>query len=205
MREVKFITDKESQTKRIYFERDVLDVERVRGIQQALQKKVPLTPTGPDDLHVTLLHVGKPQNLLKEIRVVNPDLSEEDFLDQFSGFLLSVSHVLRSDPIETRGQRFDIYGDQENPVLVIGLEKTREYKESRRPFVEGLQEILFRCGVQTPDQFMEDNPNLRYALDKNHNPHITLGKIPSAEIELPSFSQRLFRLSSPTLMNAIIS
>lgn len=205
MPEVKFLTDKEGQMKRVYFERDVLDVEGVSNIQRKLQQTVPLIPTDPNDLHVTLIHIGKPQTLLKEVQLVNRNLTQEEFLYQFSGYLLSVRHILRGNPIELRGKGLDIYGDQENPVLVIGLEKTAEYRESRRPLVEGLKEALFRCGIQTPDCFMESNPNLKYALDENHNPHITLGKIPSPEISLPDLAPRNFKLGSPMLINAVIN
>lgn len=205
MSELKFVTDKEGQMKRVYFERDILDAESVNSIQTDLQKTIPLTPFDPNDLHVTLLHIGKPQTLLREIQEVNPNLSREDFLDNLSWFFDATRYVLRDSPIEIMGRRFDVYGGLKDPVLVIGLEKTEEYREERRPLLEGLKETLWRCGVQTPDQFMEDNPNLRYALDQNHNPHITLGKLFSADISLPEFSPRPFKLNRPILVNAIIS
>lgn len=203
MSEVRFVADKKGQMKRVYFDRDVLDVERVTGIQRELQRTIPLAPSNPNDLHITLLHIGKPQTLLKEIQLVNPNLTQEELLHQLGGFLLLVRHVPRGNPIDLRSKGLDIYGDQENPVLVIGLEKTEEYRESRRPLVDSLKETLFRCGIQTPDQFMEGNPNLKYALDENHNPHITLGKTSSSTI-LPKFSPLLFRLSQPVLANVKI-
>jgi len=199
MERLKIDRDEKGKFKRVYIEHPVLTPKPLFKLQQTLLDTVDFKCAPVNDLHLTLFHYGKPENLYSEVNHTNPHLDLNSFMERFID-LLEHNAQLKSDNILVLGNSLDIFGDATKPALVLRLSMLEELLRLRRGVTNRFSNFLSRCGVVDIDSFMKGSPNLKYQLD--YNPHLTLG-FPKRAFQLPKINVTPVEviLGSPQLAN----
>ena len=161
--------------KRVWIEQPVVDpasVDFVKEIQVSFGAAL-VSPLQPEGFHMTLAHIGKPQELYREFLARNPKLSFKDFMTSF-GHLLESTYDSVSQPTTEKIESIKLFKDGE--VAVLLFENSESITQRRGPIIEGVRSFVRELGVvdRAVDDFLRHSPNLGYTLPP-FKPHITLG------------------------------
>ncbi|HVX93225.1 MAG TPA: hypothetical protein VHA74_03900 [Candidatus Dojkabacteria bacterium] len=189
--------NKRDADKRVYIKLPIVNTEIITRLQKYLKDNIheEVVPISKDKLHMTLFHYGKAQELYEEIKKLNSDLDFDNFLTGFYNLLLTHSDIKRKLNIIIKGAELgisnirpmsdslDIFGDINEPVIVLRLKRPAELLEYREEIFKQFKEFLKDCGVKNIKKFMKVSPNLKYQVD--YNPHVSLGFAHTMDIQLP--------------------
>ena len=83
---------------RIIIESYIKDSELVFDVQEELEKRhKTFVRQTPEKLHITIAHIGKPHELLKDLQQVKPDLDEPTFLSALSRLLVQCRNLVEKE------------------------------------------------------------------------------------------------------------
>ena len=188
-----------TKSKRIYLQSQVITPDPIIYLQQdlALNKIEPI-PTS--DLHLTLFHFGKPNELFDEIALRNPDIHPDLFAEELSRLLKSA--LAEKEEIEAAGKELGLFEKRSESVIVLRLQQSEKIREFRGEFLDRFEEFLGACGIRDISSYMQSSPNLKYQSQEIFDPHITIG-FPSENIILPNIDVSGINLvlGSPKLAN----
>jgi 2'-5' RNA ligase len=173
--------------KRVTVEHRVADVPAITALQQEASGQIGTFRSKPaDDLHMTLYHFGKPESLWVEIQESGSKVTFEEFLNGFIKLLEVCEHVV-PEPFSLQVESLAQFGSPQNPTLVLKLDMPGWLKERRRVIGERVEQLLRDCGVEAPETFMDQSPNLHHELDEHYKPHVSLGRMSNKD-PLPELS-----------------
>jgi 2'-5' RNA ligase len=157
--------------------------QRLEALQDVLREKY-----GRDrarlsrNLHLTLMHLGKPRELMEGIRDHNPDITRDAFTDALDAFIKR-SRNLIPDAYSLATDGFDWFGSKRE-VLALRLEPDEQYREAHEMAVKAVKMFLHKCGVPDPDAYARWDSNLKHM--HTVSPHITLLRsVKSQELPAP--------------------
>ena len=176
---------KEDKPKRITIESRIsLDNEALKKIQQSLiQKLEGFSADSLDELHLTLGHFGKPDELYKELSVFHPPLDAKDFDREFQQLLLETEKVM-SQAVNVHATEIRVF---ESGAVVLILDK-EILMEAKRMVYDATIKFLTNLHIPEPESYIRGsamNSNLHYLLPERWTPHITIGWIKSDVEETP--------------------
>jgi len=186
------------KSNRIYIECPVVTPGPILTLQKDLgliqSDRIPA-----NKLHLTLFHLGKPDELFDEIGAQNPDIHSAHFAYELSRVLKGT--LVHDEEIETTGKELGLYEQNSKPVIVIRLEDNEKIRELRGEFLARFEEFLAACGIKDIPGYMQTSPNLRYQTQESYDPHISIC-FPSVNV-LPTIdvSELSIVLGSPRLAN----
>ncbi len=187
-------------SKRIYIKCPVVTPDPIVTIQQDLGLKqndrVPV-----NKLHLTLFHLGKPDELFNEVANKNPDIHPGLFAEELSRVLRGT--LVEKEEIDVVGKELGLFEKNAKPVIVLRLQENDEIRELRGEFLGRFEKFLASCGITDIPSYMESSPNLRYQSQENFDPHISIG-FPGVNVILPRLgvSRMGLVLGSPRLANS---
>ena len=159
MTQYEFCQDSQGRYHRLSIEQKA-DVHELARFQYQLKQDITgFRPKIITDLHVTYLHLGRPDELFAELQAVNPNLT-------FEYFHGSIQSVLQAGRRAVR------------PVVVIKLAHNQAWLRQRQSVIHALYGFLLDCSIADPRQFIRASPNLRYGDEDMFSPHLTLGTAP---------------------------
>ncbi len=169
---------------RITVEQKVADIAPLVRLQEQLAAELPgFRPARHDDLHVTLLHLGKMDELLAELLGAVPDLSMEALLQALQPVLnAGVGSV--PEAVRVRATGLAKLGAKFAPAVVLTLEREPSWLQRREPMMDALKAALRRLGITEPEQFLARSRNLRGSEREVFKPHATMGRL-QRRAELP--------------------
>jgi 2'-5' RNA ligase len=155
----------------------------LEALQEALGEKYGRDGTKLSrNLHLTLMHLGKPRELMEGIRVHNPDITPDTFTDALAAFIKR-SPNLRPDAYSLATDGFDWFGSKRE-VLALRLEPDEQYREAHEMAAKAVRTFLHNCGVPDPDAYARWDSNLKHM--HTVSPHITLLRsVKSQELPAP--------------------
>lgn len=148
------------------------------------------------ELHLTLLHIGKLDEMYAELRAAGADLSFAAFEAEADTFIRTVMPLL---PAQTavRAERCSHFGPKRT-ALVLRVRVDDVLRAAHAASLVQLQKFLGACLPSKSSDFMRGNHNLRYALE--FKPHITLLRSVAGDLSdydashLPQLHMRLLPL-----------
>ena len=160
-------------------------LERLEALQDKLQEKYSRDEAKLSrNLHLTLMHLGKPWELMEGIRAHNPDITRDTFIDALDAFIRR-SRNLMPDAYSLATSGFDWFGSKRE-VLALRLEPDEQYREAHQMAVKAAEMFLRKCGVPDPDAYARWDSNLKHM--HSISPHITLLRSVKSD-ELPAPEQ----------------
>ncbi len=174
------IEEQEGIPKRITIESNVsLDEVELQTIQERLKNKVKnFKPTEIIELHLTLGHFGKPDELYEELLRKSPGLERALFNEKIQDLLFAAEKILPED-VDTYANEIKTF-EGGAVVLVIKKEKLTEIKQG---IYDATIKFLNDIGISDSENYLRSEvgigSNLYYLLPERWNPHITLGRIKS--------------------------
>lgn len=170
------ILEKNGVPKRITLEANIDGSLGLTAIQAELASKIPgIKLESPDKFHVTLGHLGPPNELFEQLHKSNPDLTREYFDAQFQGLLRDSAQCLPQKISVLTGTVQQFNGG----AIVLTLDPV-VFAESNRLIYDRAMKFLSTVGVQDPVAYAKTNPNLEFLAPDKFVPHITLGKVDSS-------------------------
>lgn len=148
-----------------------LDREKLQKVQQELHKELGQgSLVSQDRLHVTLLHLGKPHDVLNQIRKHNPKIDTTIFTRALHTFIADTHHVLpRRYVLKVNG--FDFFGGKKD-VLVLRLKPNEYYLHTHKTAIRSLHSFLYECGIGNTKKYIHSHNDLKHAYEAT--PHVTL-------------------------------
>jgi len=146
---------------------DLTDIQamlaaKISGIRLKLSEK----------FHVTLGHLGVPDELFMQVKAINPKLTRELFDTRFQQLLSEVETSLPNDISVKSGDITKL----KMGAIVLKLDKAPFAKANAAIYSRTLH-FLSTLGIPDPAEFAADNPNLMYMSPDKFIPHVTLGKV----------------------------
>ena len=161
--------------KRIWIEQKVKDTDEILEVQKILINSIPVFRTyDKDKLHLTVFHVGVPDNLYEELDKFVPNLSYENYIDMLFALLKPFVELLPRETV-LKADSLVLLGNPKTPKIGIKLIKSSTLKRARERVIYGLEHFLLQLGVTDPQAFILNNKNLGKSYNKDYIPHITLG------------------------------
>jgi hypothetical protein len=135
-----------------------------------------------DNLHVTVVHLGRPQDLLAEVRAWQMDQRGPDLLEFFHGLERLMTGWL-ARPLRWSGsmRALDLrwFGTLETPLAGVALWRHPVLTRWHTTAWAELMAFLESQGIREPSfGFAEWSPNLRLCQPGRYRPHVTLGRLP---------------------------
>lgn len=159
-------TDRTGAYRRVTAQSLLLDIEPVAQLQQQLDGKLAGFSKQPqDDLHLTLFHFGKPQQLYREFKAANPKLQNRHFWTCFDELLSSSATVL-DRPFELQAETLEPFGTPSDPVVALTFSASPQLVVARRELDGYWREFLECCGMSR--QAKAERP---------YRPHLSLGRL----------------------------
>lgn len=151
-------------------------------------------------MHLTVMHLGKPQELLENIRRHNSEVTENAFIDALDEFVVNTQDVI------PHGYSLPVYGldwfGSRRDVLVLQLESDQRFTDAHDRAAEVVHRFLGACGIKDTKAYAYSDSNLRNT-DKLY-PHITLFRSASVADSLGTVSlPSEVRLHSTTAYNPL--
>lgn len=192
---MEILKDNNNQYKRVYIKLPVTN----KNVLIDLQQKIPMEIFSPEELHLTLIHFGKPQDIYCELKKVNPKLEYSSFISSLLYMLADIKcieikeYMFNMQPeklvlnINMYPEDIDLFGDNIKNIVVLKLKKNKELTIFRNKILNRFKQFLKENGIRNIDQFINSSPNFLHQI--KYNPHISLGiakentKIPNIEIE----------------------
>lgn len=151
-------------------------------------------------MHLTVMHLGKPQELLENIRRYNPGITENTFVDALDEFVVNTRDVIPFDySLPVHG--LDWFGGRRD-VLALQLQPDRQFADAHDRAAEAVHRFLDACGIEDTEVYTHSDSNLQHT-DKLY-PHITLFSAVSAANSLEAVTlPSEVRLHSTTAYNPL--
>ena len=177
-------------------------------LQEQLAHQLPdFTPKDQAYLHLTLLHLGIPEDLYFELRKLLPNLAIEQFMQQFEHLLLELDRLCKSfgDELLVRGTGMEYYGSLKSPAVALSVERNTALDSLHLLVFEVLVRFLESLSVPDPMSFIKISRNLRHSPPEAFSPHITLGRVAAASIQLQELPRLLeVRVGQPYLAHVTV-
>jgi 2'-5' RNA ligase len=195
--------------RRLWLELPLEDDHGVRLLQEQLASiQGDFQPQPTEKLHVTILHLGPPADLLSEVRrspYGNERLELSPFLRGLEEFMACVmARPLRwSGAMRVRG--LELFGSPEHPAVAIRLRRHPALSAWQAHAWAELMALLKRLGAAEPERFAAASTQLGFSRPRVYRPHLTLGAW-AADQPLPAVSLELtrLRLTGPRLRGAAL-
>lgn len=159
---------------RVTIEHEVINKSDLFQLQELLKNQLSgFRPKSRSDLHFTLFHFGKPQEIYQELKAKNPALKAHDFWQYFWG-MLADSAELVNQPFVLSGRTLGLFGNHQKPTVALELKVTKRILASRIEAEHIWRDFLGNCGLDR-----------EYKSAKPFRPHVSLGRLP-ALARLPS-------------------
>lgn len=159
-------TDRTGAYRRVTVESILVDIEPVVEFQRQLDAKLNGFSRQPqDDLHLTLFHFGKPQQLYREFKAANSKLQNRHFWTCFNELLTSSANVL-DRPFELQAETLKPFGTPSDPVVALTFSASPQLVVARRELDGYWREFLECCGMSR--QAKADRP---------FRPHLSVGRL----------------------------
>lgn len=179
---------------RVIVEQKPTDVTQLIELQHSIKAELPeFTPKEPEYIHLTLIHLGIPQDIYYELRRLNPDLTLDSFMARFMD-LLQELHKYTQKPhsgIELEGESLNLYGSAKSPAVALSMVRNLHLDQLHREVFNILIRYVGQHLKSDPIAFIKSSRNFRHSPPEVFNPHITLGRITSQSADLPILSQPL--------------
>lgn len=162
-----------SGDKSFYSSLRVLNPEYIIRLQKKLLEHFSYTIVPQNELHLTIFHFGKPDNLYQEVIKFTSNLEFDDFINHFKEFqsILKLPNI----KIELTATNLAVFGKPDSSILVIRFEKTAQLRALRSTNLNQFEDFTQKIGVKNLREFMMQSENLKYQLDEKYNPHISIG------------------------------
>lgn len=145
--------------------------EKLQEIQQELYEKIGHgKPVSSRRFHVTLLHLGKPRDVLDQMRQYNPKIDTETFMRALNTFIAD-THGILSHQYALEVGEFDIFGDK-NDVVALRLKPSEYYLRAHKAAIRSLHSFLYECGIKNTKKYIHSHNNVQHAYEVT--PHVTL-------------------------------
>jgi hypothetical protein len=125
-----------------------------------------------DDLHLTILHIGKSLELYNEVNSAT-GLDLRSFEDSLVGFLLSCTSGEIGERFHCELSDVSELSSGEQSYLVAGVIPSPELRGAREKCRRGFLHLLSDFGIVDPEGFMEESDTIAQH-SSSWLPHITL-------------------------------
>ncbi len=159
---------------RVYVQSKLSEESRkqLEALQGELRSHVGESARMTRHLHLTVLHLGKPRQLLEHMRKHNPDISTETFSRALDAFIEQTHDVLGHPySLDVRGLEF--FGSRRD-VLALRLEANNAYRCARETAADNVHAFLRQCGVTDTYEYVRSDSQLRHT--EEITPHVTLAR-----------------------------
>ena len=173
---------------RVTVEQKPIEVASLVKLQETIQSGLPeFTPKDPEYLHLTLLHLGIPQDLYFEYRRINSELTQDLFMESFQELLQSLyQYLCKPQPeIQVVASSLNLYGSIKSPAVGLSIVRDKQIDQLHQAIFNILTQHLEKDLTSQPLDFIKASRNLRHSPPAVFNPHITLGRVPHQSIHLP--------------------
>lgn len=180
---------KDGKAKRITIESNVVPSAETTRLQEALKEAFPeMKLENVDWLHVTLGHLGTPDDLFSELQKVNPAIERAQFDKRFQQ-VLAKSEQSMPENVQATGTELAQFN---GGAIVLKLDKTPFETANVQVYNETVA-MLKDLGIKDPVDYIKkstpDSSNLHFMQPDRFQPHITLGKIPPEQkVDLSSIT-----------------
>ena len=193
---------------RITIEQTPLDLNPLLQLQNSLIDLLPnFTAKDPDYLHLTLLHLGIPQDIYYEIRRHKPGLTLESFMSGFMKFLEQLYRVAQQMPQSTQvtTQEIDYYGSLKTPAVALRMQRNPQLDQMQAQVFQYLVKYLNQNGITNPEIFIRSSRNFRHSPPAIFDPHITLGRTLDQASPIPAIPKPIkLTLGQPYLAHVTV-
>lgn len=179
---------------RVTVEQKPKELGALLEVQRIIQDTVPdFRAKDSDYLHLTLIHLGIPQDLYFEYRRVNPELTYDSFMGLFTELLQDLYSFTQSieDEIGVEAEHLNLYGSARSPAVALSIIRNESIDQIHREIFTIVTHNLAKHLTNEPISFIEKSRNLHHAPPRVFNPHITLGRIPIEVDQLPTLPDSL--------------
>ena len=177
------VKDEKNLHKRVVIQIEPLDKSKIVKLQETISPKFEgFESYNYKDIHMTLFHFGKPQDLYKDI-VSNSkqNINYNDFISTFIKLLEQLSYLIGSFEIELNAGKislFDYPADTSKKFRIVLLfEESKRLKSIRQEFIDKINHWLLTCSIKEYKTFYKNSPNFRYNSLEDFSPHVTLGRV----------------------------
>lgn len=185
--------DSRGAYKPVTVEHEVINTPDLVNLQEFLKRQLSgFRPNSRTDLHFTLFHFGKPQEIYQELKAKNTALKAHDFWQNFWG-MLADSAELVNHPFALSGYKLGLFGNHESPTLALELKATKKILASRIEAEHIWRDFLATCGLDR-----------EYKTAKPFRPHVSLGRL-GAPAELPAIEPVMVKFTPSHLRNVVRS
>lgn len=207
---INFSKDETGAYKRILLESSILSTETIIKLQKRFLDIDGFIPYSPEILHLTIFHLGKPQSLFNEIKVIVPSIQEIEFFNQIPSLLEAINSLALKE-FSLALKDFSKFNKPENPQTdIVGLELTtnKEVLELRKEIASRRNIFLKSLGIKDSElnSFIQSSLNLKYSDVSTFRPHISIGTIMSGA-QLPELNQtgHEIQFSKPEWVNVFFT
>ena len=177
---------------RITVEHKLSDISPLLSLQQAITIREPkFSPKETEYFHLTLLHLGIPQDIYYEIRRQEPKLAMENFMEGFLELLYQLHRTIQKMPTTTAitAQKLGYYGSRKTPAIALSVQRNPQIEAMHSQVYQDLINYLSNYNIANIDQFITHSRNFRHSPPTTFDPHITLGRTLSQSVVLPTIPQ----------------
>lgn len=145
---------------------------QLEALQRELRPRVGESARISRHLHLTVLHLGKPHQLLEQIRKHNPDIPTEEFCRAL-GVFIEQTHDVLGHPysLDVRGLGF--FGGRRD-VLALRLAANDTYRHAQETAAGNVHAFLRQCGAADTYEYIRSDSQLCHIEDAV--PHVTLAR-----------------------------
>ena len=114
---------------RVTVEQKPKEVAALIKLQGNIQAKIPeFIPKDPEYLHLTLLHLGIPQDLYFEFRRLNSELTQDLFMESYLELLQKLHHSLSKpqSQIQVVANSLNLYGSIKSPAVALSIIRNKQ-------------------------------------------------------------------------------
>lgn len=127
---------------------------------------------GPDELHLTLIHFGKTEQLYAAIEPLLT-IDKATYERELDRYIAETTTALPKAPVELRFTGYDLFRPKRT-ALVAEFAATDELRMIHTTLVDILTSFFDRIGVKDSVGFLNADPNFRHSMTLK--PHVTLYK-----------------------------
>lgn len=193
---------------RITVQHRPIELSPLVELQEQLSSQLTnFTTKDQEYIHLTLLHLGIPQDLYYEVRKQLPDISLAQFMDKFKVLLLQLHQycLTGNNAVAVQGSKIEYYGSIKSPAVALSVERNAQLDHHHQQVFTILVQWLQELPISNPMDFIRASRNLRHSPPEVFNPHITLGRVTTKSTQLqPLPSPLTLTIGQPYLAHVTV-
>lgn len=143
--------------------------------------------------HMTVLHEGRPNELLAEVRKAGADIDLPRFLRLMEKMISDWRQEDLDLPQSLPVQGIELFGSPRSPVVVLTLTADEKLLKVRNKLWRRQEEFLADCGVSDVDAFVKRSGALRTGRPEDYRAHVAVLRAPAGyrlpKVKLPLLVQ----------------